>query len=70
MFFPGFLLLTETSYCVTVDINCNKEDLTIMSSVTQYDDHQSSDVILLILECDKVDRRVSKGNKERWYCGF
>ena len=41
-----------------------------MSSVTQDDDHQSSDVLLLNWECDKVDRRRAKGNKERWYCGF
>ena len=41
-----------------------------MSSVTKDDDHKSIDVLLYILECDKVDRRVAKGNKERWYCGF
>ena len=44
--------------------------MTIISSITQDDDHQISDVLLSIWECDKVDRRVSKGNKERWYCGF
>ena len=41
-----------------------------MLSLTQDDDHQSSDVILFIWECDKVDMRGGKGNKERWYCGF
>ena len=41
-----------------------------MSSVTQDGDHQSSDVLILILESDKVDRRGAKGNKERWYYGF
>ena len=45
---PEFLLLTETSLCVPGDINCNKEDMTIMSSVTQDDDDQSSDVLLSI----------------------
>ena len=34
MFIPGFLLLTEPSSCVPVAINCNKEDLSIMSSLT------------------------------------
>ena len=41
-----------------------------MSSVTQDDDNQIRDVLLYIWECDKVDRRVAKGNKECWYCGF
>ena len=41
-----------------------------MSSVTQDYDHQSSDIILLVWECDKVDKMGAKGNKERWYCGF
>ena len=41
-----------------------------MSSLIQYDDHQSSDVLLSIWECDKVDRRGAKCNKYRWYCGF
>ena len=41
-----------------------------MSSLTQDDDNQSSDVLLLIWECDKVDRRGSKGNKESYYWGF
>ena len=68
MFLPGFLLLTEPSSCVLGDIKCNKEDLTIMSSITQYDDDKISDVILSIGECDKVDRRVEKGNKELCYC--
>ena len=70
MFLPVFLLLTEPSYFVTGYINCNKEDTTIMLSVTQDDDHQISDVLLSICECDKVDRRLSKVNKDRWYCGF
>ena len=70
LFLPGFILLTEPYSCVPGDINCNKEDMTIMSSVTQYDDNQSSDVLLSIWECDKVDRRVARGNKERWYRGF
>ena len=38
-----------------------------MSSLTQDDDNQSSDVLLSIWECDKVDRREEKGNEERWY---
>ena len=46
LFLPGFLLLTEPSSCVTGAINWNKEDLTIMSSLTQYDYHQSSDVLI------------------------
>ena len=37
LFLPGFLLLTETSSCVPGASNCNKEDMTIMSSVTQDD---------------------------------
>ena len=41
-----------------------------MSSLTQDYHHQSIDVLLSIWECDKVDRRVAKGNKERWYGGF
>ena len=48
-FSSGFILLTEPSSCVPGDINCNKEDLTIMSSLTQDDDNQSSDVLLYIL---------------------
>ena len=70
MFLPVFLLLKEYYSCVTGTINCNKEDMEIMSSVTQDDDHQTSDVLLSIWECDKVDRRGAKGNKERWYFGF
>ena len=70
LFLPVFLLLTEPSYCVPGDINCNKEDLKIMSSVTQDDDHQSSNVILSIWEYDKVYRRGAKGNKDRWYYGL
>ena len=69
-FLPGFILLTEPSSCVTGAINDKKEDMKIMSSVTQDNDHQSSNVLLYIWECEKVDRRGSKGNKERWYCGF
>ena len=63
MFLPGFILLTEPSSSVTGDINFNNEDLTIMSSLTQDDDHRSSDGLLLIWGCDKVDRRGAKGNK-------
>ena len=48
MFLLGFLLLTEPSSCVPGYIYCNKEDLTIMSCLTQYDGHQSSDVLLSI----------------------
>ena len=48
MFLPVFILLTEPSSCVSGAINCNKEDLTIMPSVTQDDDHQISDVLLSI----------------------
>ena len=70
LFLPGFLPLTEPFSCVPGAINCNKEDLTIMSSVTQDDDHQSSDVFLSIWDCDKVYMREAKGNKESWYCGF
>ena len=58
LFLPGFILLTEPSSCVKGAINCNKEDLEIMSSLTQYDDHQSRDVLLSIWDCDKVDMRV------------
>ena len=54
----------------TMDINCNNEDLKTMSSLTQDDDHQISDVLFLIWECDKVDRRGAKGNKYLWYRGF
>ena len=42
MFLPGFLLLIETSYCVPGAINCNKEDVKMMSSIIQDYDHQSS----------------------------
>ena len=70
LFLPGFILLTETSSCVPGAINWNKLGLTIMSSLTQYDDNQISDVLLSIWGCDKVDKRISKGNKECWYCGF
>ena len=57
LFLNGFLLLTEPSYFVPVAINYNKEDLEIMSSLTQDDDHKSSDFLLSVWECDKVDRR-------------
>ena len=63
MFLPIFLLLTEYYFYVTGPINCNKEDLTTMSSVTQDDDHQSSDIVLYIWECEKVDRRGEMGIK-------
>ena len=63
LFLPGFLLLTESSSCVPGAINFNKEDLAIMSSVTQYNDNQRSDVLLSIWECDKVDGRGEKGSK-------
>ena len=65
LFIPGFLLLTESSSCVPGDINCNKEDMTIIPCVTQYDDSQSSDVLISVWGCDKVDRRLAKANKER-----
>ena len=58
MFLNGFLLLAELSSCVPGAINFNKEDLKIMSSITQDDDHQSSDVILLFWECYNFDRRA------------
>ena len=70
LFLPGFFLLAEPYYCGLGASNYNKEYLTIMSSVTQDNDHQIIDVLLLIWECEKVDRRGAKGNKERWYCGF
>ena len=70
LFLPGFLLITEPSSCVTGAINRNKEDLKIMSSTTQDDNHHSSDVILSIWGWDKVYRRLAKGNKELWYRGF
>ena len=41
-----------------------------MSSVTQDDVNQSSDVLVSIWECGKVDRRGAKGNKDRWHYGF
>ena len=41
-----------------------------MSSVTQDDDNQSSDVLLSIWDFYKVDRGEAKGGKERWCCGF
>ena len=53
-FFPSFLLLPESFSCVPGAINCNKDYLTIMSNSTQDDDHQSSDVLLSVWECDKV----------------
>ena len=37
--------------------------MAIMSSLTQYENNQRSIVLLSIWECDKVDRRVTKGNK-------
>ena len=70
LFLPVFILLPEPYSCFPGVTNCNKKDLTIMSSVTQDDDNQSSDALLSIWECDKVDRRGSKGNKDRGYCGF
>ena len=70
IFLPVFILLTEPSSCVPGAINYNKEDLTIMLSFTQDNDHQISDVLLSIWGRDKVDRRGENGNKERWYCGF
>ena len=48
IFPPCFLLLIEPSYCVPGAINCNKEDITIMSSLTQDYDSQSSDDLLSI----------------------
>ena len=70
LFLTGFILLTEPYYFVPGAINCNTEDLKIMSSVTQDDDNQSSDVILSIWECGKVYKRRRKGNEEHCYCGF
>ena len=37
MFVPGFILLSETYYCDPGAINYNKEDMKIMSSLTQDD---------------------------------
>ena len=70
LFLPGFIPLTESSSCVPGAINCNKENMTIMSSFIQYYDHKVSDVLLSILGCDKFDRRGAKGNIEHWYCGL
>ena len=70
MFLHVFLLLPEYSSCIPGSVNCKKYDLTIISSVTQDNDHQSSNFIIYIWECDKVDRRGAKGNKDLWYCGF
>ena len=70
MFIPGFILLPEPYYCVPGSIKCNKDDLKIMSSLTQDDDHQSSGILLSIWGCAKVYRKRAKGNKERWYCGL
>ena len=50
LFLPGFLLLKEPSSRVLGDINRNKDDMTTMSSVTQDDYHQSSDVLPSIWE--------------------
>ena len=47
LFLTVFILLIQPSYCVPGAIKCTKEDLTKISSLTQYDDHQISDVILL-----------------------
>ena len=58
---PKLLLLTETSSFDLGAINCRKEDLKIMSSLTQYDHHQISDVLLSIRVCGKVNRRVATG---------
>ena len=63
LFLTGLLLLTEPYSCVPGAINCNKEDLKIMPSLTQDDYHQSSDVLLSLLVCDMVDRREAKGDK-------
>ena len=41
-----------------------------MSSFTQDDDGQISDVLLSIWACGEVGSRGAKGNKERWYGGF
>ena len=65
MFLPGFILLTEPSSCSPGYINCNKKDLTTISSLTQDDDNQISDVLLSIFYYDKVDRRLAKGIKDR-----
>ena len=67
---PGFLLLQEPSSYVTGAINFNKKNLTIMSSLIQVDDNQSSDVLLSIWECDKVYRRGAFGYKDCWSCRF
>ena len=40
-FFTYFILLKENHSCVPVDISCNTEDMTIMSSFTQDDDNKS-----------------------------
>ena len=63
LFLPGFILLTEPSSCVPGALNFNKEDLKIMSSITQDDHHQSTDVLLSIWEFDEVDKRGAKWNK-------
>ena len=70
MIINRFILLTELSSCVPGSINYNKEDMTIISRVTQYDDYQSSDILLSVWGCDNFDRRGERGNKEQWYCGL
>ena len=56
MFLPGVIILTEPSSCVPGDINCNKEDMIIMSSLNQDDGNQSIDFLNSIWGCYKVDR--------------
>ena len=63
LFLPGFLLLTEPTFSVPGVINCNKEDLTIMSSLTQYDYHQSSNVLLLFGSVIRLIRGYKRGIK-------
>ena len=68
--FPGFLLLIEPFSLCSRRYQLHKEYLTIMSSLTQDDGHQSSDVLLSVWECNKFDRRGKKGNKECWHYAF
>ena len=60
MILPGFLLIIEPFSFVPGVINCNKEDMTIITGLIKEGDHKSSDVILSVWESDKVDRRGAK----------
>ena len=62
LFLPGFLLQKNTILVL--------QELSTATSRIRQSCQVSLKTTIIKSECDKVDRRKAKGNKERWYCGF